>query len=144
MIGLAIGVIAYLIASTGTFGGDLIYAIDVAENWYCVVLVLASILAIIVFLMVTGMGAAAGADAAGTVGGFTGMAVGGLLGVISAVAMLAKTIIMLVILNWLMGSIDPTATNFDALTTKQVIGMITVAILAFLPVRASASSSKSK
>lgn len=144
MIGIAIGVIAYLFASTGTFGGDLIYAVDVAENWYWVVLVLASIFAIIVFLVITGMGAAAGADVAGTVGGFTGMAVGGLLGVISAVAMLAKTIIMLVLLNWLMGSIDPAAVNFDALTTKQVIGLVAVAILAFLPVRFSASSSSSK
>ena len=144
MIGIAIGVIAYLFASTGTFGGDLIYAVDVAENWYWVVLVLASIFAIIVFLAITGMGVATGAVVANTVGGFTGMAVGGLMGVISAFVMLAKPIIMLVILNWLMGSIDPTAVNFDALTTKQAIGLVAVAILAFLPVRFSASSSRSK
>ena len=144
MIGVAIGVIAYLFASTGTFGGDLIYAVDAAENWYWVVLVLASIFAIIVILAITGMGVATGMAVVGTVGGFTGMAVGGLLGVISAFAMLAKTIIMLVILNWLMGSVDPAAVNFDALTTKQVIGLVVVAILAFLPVRFSVSLSHSK
>ena len=144
MIGVAIGVFAYLFASTGTFGGDLIYAVDAAENWYWVVLVLASIFAIIVFLAITGMGVATGAVVANTVGGFTGMAVGGLLGVISAFVMLAKTIIMLVILNWLMGSVDPAAVNFDALTTKQVIGLVVVAILAFLPVRFSVSLSHSK
>lgn len=142
MIGIAIGVIAYLLASTGSFGGDLVYAIDVTENWYWIVLVLASIFAIIVFLLITGMGAAAGADVAGTIGGFTGMAVGGLLGVISAFAMLAKTIIILVILNWLMGSIDPAAANFDALTTKQVIGLVAIALLAFMPVRFRAEASK--
>ncbi len=145
MIGFAIGIVAYLFASTGAFGGDLVYAIDVAENWYWIVLVIASIFALIVFAAMTGMGAVMGADVAGKVGGFTGMAAGGMLGAISAFAMLAKTIIMLVIMNWLMGSIDPAAANFDALNTKQVVGLVALAILAFLPrIKGSASASTSK
>jgi hypothetical protein len=134
MIGIAIGIIAYLFASTGAFGGDLIYALDAMENWYWIVLVLVSILAIIVFLVFSGMGAAMGADVAGKVGGFTGAAAGSILGVISALAMLAKSIIMLVIVTWLIGNIDPTAANFDALSTKQVVGLVGLLILIFLPV----------
>lgn len=145
MIGLAIGVVAFLVASTGYVGGDLIYAIDVAENWYWIVLMIASIFALIVFAAMTGMGAVMGVDVAGKVGGFTGMAAGGMLGAISAFAMLAKTICILVIMNWLMGSIDPHAVNYDALTTKHVVGLVAILVLALLPrIRGSASTSSSK
>ncbi len=135
MIGVVIGFIAFLIASTGTLGGDLVYALDVTENWYWIVLVLIGILSIIIMLVFTGVLGAAGASVAGGVGGFFGVGAGGLLGLFAGIAILLKTIFQLVIVTWLMGSIDQSVTNMDGLAIQHMFGLGALLILAFIPTK---------
>ena len=135
MIGIVIGAIAYLIASTGTLGGDVVYALDVMENWYWIVLVFASILAIIVGLVFTGMFGAAGASVAGGVGGFLGVGAGGLLGVLAGALMVMKTVIQLVIVTWLMNNLNQAAVNMDAISTQHLLGLGALLVLAFIPTK---------
>ena len=143
MIGLAIGVIAYLIASTGAFGGDLIYALDIAENWYWVVLVFGGIFAVLFFFLFSAVGTAGGATL-GKIGGFIGMFLGSSLGFVVAALLLVRTILQLLLINWLMHSIDPTVVGVDALTTNQMIGLASLVVLAFVRTKSSNSTTSNK
>lgn len=144
MIGLIITLISFFVAGTGFFGGDVIYALDVLENWYYFIATIIALIAFAVMLGATGGGAAMGAGATngsalGSLGGaLAGYTVGGFF----AVLMLAKIGIQIWLVTWLMGSIDPQAVDFDALTTKQMLAMVVLLVLAF--VGGSSSSSKSK
>ena len=143
MIGLIIALISFFIAGTGYFGGDVVYALDVVENWYWFIGVIIAILAILVMIGFTGGGAAMGAGATNgnALGGLGGALAGYAFGGLIAVAMLAKIGIQIWLVTWLMGSIDPVAPNFDALTTKQVIALAVLLVLSLI--NPSSSSSKS-
>ena len=142
MIGLAFALIGYFFASTGYFGGDIVYALDVMENWYWIVLVLISLVSILIVCVFTFAGTAVGASVSRNVGGFAGMFFGAGFGILAGVAMLFRTILQLWLISWLMGSIDPHAASFDALTTNQLIGLAGLVLLAMIPNKSSSSSSK--
>ena len=142
MIGLAFALIGYLFASTGYLGGDLIYALDVMENWYWIVLVLVSIVSIIIVLFFTLGGVAVGASVSRNVGGIAGMFFGAGFGILTGAAVLFRTILQLWLINWLMGSIDPHAASLDVLTTNQWIGLAGLVLLAMIPSKSSDSKSK--
>jgi hypothetical protein len=145
MIGLIIVLIAYFIAATGFFGGDVIYALDVLENWYYFIATIIGIIAVLVMIGFTGGGAALGSSAtngnalAGLGGALAGYTTGGIL----AVLMMAKIAVQIWLVTWLMGSVDPVAVDFDALTTKQMLAMVVLLVLAFIG-GSSSSSSKAK
>lgn len=139
MIGLIIAVIAYMVASTGFFGGDIIYALDVVENWYYFIAIFIGLMATAIMLGFTGVGAAQGSKMGGGFGAFGGALAGYSLGGLFAVIMLAKIAIQLWLVTWLMGSIDPQAVNVDALTNKQMIGLVALIIIALIPSRGGKS-----
>ena len=146
MVGLIIAVIAFLVASTGYFGGDVIYALDVVENWYYFIGVIIAIIAIMVMIGFTGGGAAMGAGASNghALGALGGAVAGYTAGGFIAVLMLAKIGIQIWLVTWLMGSIDPVAVDLDGLTTKQMLALAVLVVLAFVGGGSSSSSSKSK
>lgn len=134
MFGIAIMFIAYLIASSGAFGGDLIYALDVLENWYWIIFTIIAVIAFIIFLAFMGLGAAAGHDfnrtgIGASLGAFGGSTIGGFF----AVLMLIKISLQLWLTIWLMNSIDPMALDFDSLTNKQMMGLGFLLLMSFLP-----------
>jgi hypothetical protein len=130
MIGLVFAFIGYLFASTGHLGGDMVYALDVMENWYWIVLVILSIFALIPLLVFGIMGAAAGSTVSQNMGGLIGMFMGSAFGIVAGLVMVFRTILQLWIISWLMGSIDPQAASFDAFTTNQIIGLVALVIMA--------------
>jgi len=144
MIGLIIALISFFIAGTGYFGGDVVYALDVLENWYYFVGVIIALLAVAVMIGFTGAGAAMGAGASNgnVLGGLGGALAGYTAGGLIAVLMLAKIAIQIFLVTWLMNSIDPQAIGFDALTNKQMLAMAVLLVLAFIG-GGNTSSSKS-
>jgi hypothetical protein len=144
MIGLIIVIISFFVASTGFFGGDVIYALDVLENWYYFIGAIIALFAIAIMIGFTGGGAAMGAGATNgnALGGLGGALAGYTAGGLIAVLMLAKIGIQIWLVTWLMGSIDPAAVGFDALTTKQMLAMAVLLVLAFVGGNSSSSSSK--
>lgn len=134
MIGLIIVLISYFVAATGFFGGDVIYALDVLENWYYFIATIIGIIAVLVMIGFTGAGAMIGSGStngnalAGLGGALAGYTTGGFL----AVLMLGKIALQIWLVTWLMGSIDPVAVDFDALTTKQMLAMVVLLVLAFI------------
>lgn len=144
MVGLIIAVIAFIVASTGFFGGDLIYALDVVENWYWFIAVIIGLIAITVMIGFTGGGATMGAGATNghVIGGLGGALAGYATGGLVSVMLLAKIAIQLWLVTWLMGSIDPVGVDFDALTTKQLVALAVLIVLAFTGGVSSSSSNK--
>lgn len=141
MIGLIIGLLSYMIfADTGFFGGDIIYTLDVMENWYWIIFVIFAIIAAIVFFGATLAGAAGGdgitKSKAGILGGTV---VGALFGGWMSLLLMLRVSTQLLIIYWLMGSIEPTAANFDAITAKETIGLVALIILAIVPFGKSSS-----
>ena len=58
MIGLLIGIVAYFISGANVFGEDLIFALDVVENWYYIVLGFLSLTALVLLTVFVATGAA--------------------------------------------------------------------------------------
>lgn len=134
MIGLIIAIVAFFVASTGFLGGDIIYALDVLENWYYIIGVLIVFIASAVMFGFTATGARWGAKSghghplSTLAGAMVGYSFGGLM----AVLILAKIAIQIWLVTWLIGNIDPTAVDFDGLTSKQLIAMIILLLLTFI------------
>jgi len=140
MIGLIITLIAFFVAGTGFFGGDVIYALDVLENWYYFVGAIIALLAIAVMFGMTVGGASFGSGNRSVLGGIGGALAGYTAGGFIAILMLAKIAIQIWLVTWLIGSIDPQAVDLDMITTKQLVAMAVLLVLAF----AGGSSSSSK
>lgn len=141
MIGLIIGLLTYMVfADTGFFGGDIIYALDVMENWYWIIFFIFAIIAAIVFFGTTFAGAISGDEITKSKSGILGgTVVGALFGGFMSLILMLRVSLQLLIIYWLMGSIEPTAANFDAITTKETIGLVTLIILAIIPFSKSSS-----
>lgn len=139
MIGLIIFIISFFVASTGFFGGDIIYALDVLENWYYFVAVIIGIIAAGIMFGFTATGSALGSQHFGGVpGSFGGALAGYITGGFLAVLLLAKIAVQIWLVTWLMGSIDPLAVGFSGdagmavISTKETIAMVVLLILGFI------------
>ena len=144
MIGLIIAAIAYLIASTGTYGGNLIYMLDVLENWYWIILVLTGILALGITVLSTATGTVIGNES-GTTGKVIGSAAGFAVGGIISILILLKIGLQLYLTTWLMSDIDPAiVVDFDALSNKQMMAFVIILVLAFIPLGGSYSNNTQK
>ena len=135
MIGLLIAVLTYItFASTGYLGGDIIYALDVLENWYWFIAIIVSIivLLIVVFFMVVG-GAAFHSTLKSKLGAWSGILSGGLFGFFISSLIFLKIIVQLWITTWLISNIDPLLIDINHMPDKQVVALSILTLLAFIP-----------
>lgn len=135
MIALIIFFIGFLVASTGYLGGDLIYALDVVENWFLVVFVCASLIAgfVVLLFMCAGTALVSRMSRLGGVWTFTGLAAGSFMGFVVAGLMLLKIGIQLILVYWLMGDLNPELTHFDDISIKQTFAFVILLILSLIP-----------
>ncbi len=119
MIGIFLFLISFFIfASTGALGGDIIYALDVVEIFYWIICAIIVVLAMITTFSLTAVGASKGR----ALFGYTS-------GIILSIFMLVKIGVQLWLTIWLIGSIDPMATTFTILESKELFGLAVLFIL---------------
>lgn len=123
MIGVLIGLFAFFISGAATFGGDLIYTLEVMETWYQIVLGIISFIVSILLILIMAGGGVEGAKH-GKVGALFGTFLAGGVGMIVGVLFVGITILQLVIIDWLLENISPGITGFDGVTSKQAIGLV--------------------
>ena len=140
MIELVILAVSYLIADTGSFGGDVIFTIDVLENWYIFIAAIGVLLSTIVIFASTATGA--NSLSSSTMGSFIGAIGGYSLGSAVAVLILAKVITQIWICNYLMDNINPLATSFNDFNNNVLFGIGALVVLWVIGLTKSSDYSK--
>jgi hypothetical protein len=134
MIGLLIVLVSFFMAGTGFLGRDLIYALDILENWYYFIGIIILFIALVILFSFTIRGASIGSDISNgnVLGGFGGATLGYFTGSLISILMFLKIGVQIWLVTWLMGSIDPSIVDFDGLKTKEMLALGVLVVMAFV------------
>lgn len=140
MLSLLIGLLGYWMGPEG-FGFGLINAVESINTLYWIIgVIVGIIMAILAIVMIAG-GGAMGAGTNTHLGTALGMLAGGLGSALLIVVAFVKIALMIVLTDYLAGSLDPLMTNLDGLTNTQIIAFVVVLVLPFTGGNSSSSKS---
>jgi len=130
MLSLIVGLLGYWMGPE-MFGASLINAVESINILYWIFAGILSIFGLVIIFMGTVGGGAGGADVGGKLGAVLGSVLGASASVLLMIVAFAKIVIMIMLTDYLAGSIDPTMADLDGLSTSQVIAFVVVLILPF-------------
>lgn len=134
MIGLLIFTISFFIFSTSGFlGKDLIFALEYLQLWYIIIAGIFMIISLIVFLFFTGTGMTfVSTYINDKLSIYLGGLAGSFLGLKVIFGLLLKITIQLVLVWWLLDTINPQVSYVSDLTSKQIIAIGILFVLSLI------------
>ena len=140
MLSLIVGLLGYWMGPE-MFGASLINAVESINILYWILGSILGVLGLVVVFMGTLGGGVGGADVGGKIGAVLGSVLGAGASVLLMTLAFIKIILMIYLTDYLAGSIDPSMSNLDGLTTTQVIAFVIVLVLPFTGGNSSSSKS---
>lgn len=131
MLSLIVGLLGYWMGPDA-FGASLINAAESIEILFWIIGVVLGIFLLMVSGVLGIIGVGAGFNAAGKVGAVAGGLVGAGASLLLLMVGMGKVVIMILLCQYIAGSIDPNMVNFDSLGNSQIIAFIVILVLPFL------------